>query len=110
MPLTRVIRYEDHLDRLSDRMNFNLADARQCCGTRWRREDFFRIVIKPFMDAYTYDQDRVEECCVHIIRPGGTAVSFCQFNTVLRPSHRGASTCPKPRIQVRCPSEASAGL
>jgi len=36
------------------------------------------------MDAYTYDQDRIDECCVHVIRPGGKAVSFCQFNTLER--------------------------
>jgi uncharacterized radical SAM superfamily Fe-S cluster-containing enzyme len=72
------------LDRLSDRINFNLGDARQCGRMGARPEDFFRIVIKPFMDAYTYDQDRVDECCVHIIRPGGKAVSFCRFNVLER--------------------------
>jgi uncharacterized radical SAM superfamily Fe-S cluster-containing enzyme len=84
MPLTRVAKIEDHLDRLSDRINFNLGDARQCGRTGERPEDFLRIVIKPFMDAHTYDQDRVDECCVHIIRPGGEAVSFCRFNVLER--------------------------
>jgi hypothetical protein len=46
--------------------------------------DFFRIVIKPFMDAYSYDRDRIDECCVHVIDQGGRAVSFCQFNTLER--------------------------
>jgi uncharacterized radical SAM superfamily Fe-S cluster-containing enzyme len=36
------------------------------------------------MDAYTYDQQRIDECCVHIIRPGRAAVSFCRFNTLER--------------------------
>jgi uncharacterized radical SAM superfamily Fe-S cluster-containing enzyme len=36
------------------------------------------------MDAYTYDQDRVDECCVHIIRPGGSGMSFCQYNVLER--------------------------
>ena len=71
-------------ERLSDRINFDLDDARDCCGLQWRRQDFFRIVIKPFMDAWTYDQSRVDECCIHVIRPGGEAVSFCQFNTIER--------------------------
>jgi uncharacterized radical SAM superfamily Fe-S cluster-containing enzyme/prolipoprotein diacylglyceryltransferase len=84
LPLARMFPYENHLKRLSDRINFNLADAADLCGNGRRAEDFFRLVIKPFMDAYTYDQDRVDECCVHLIRPGGEAVSFCQFNTLMR--------------------------
>ncbi len=86
LPLARMIDYEDHLERLSDRIAFNLDDARQCSGSGngRRAEDFFRVVIKPFMDAYTYDRDRIDECCVHVIRPGGKAVSFCQFNTLQR--------------------------
>ena len=84
MPLPRLVNIDDHLARLSDRINFNLGDARQFGRAADRPEDFFRIVIKPFMDAYTYDQDRVDECCVHIIRPGGKAVSFCRFNVLDR--------------------------
>ena len=83
-PLTRVIKYEKHLRRLADRVNFNLDDAREVCGSGWQMEDFFRVIIKPFMDVHTYDQERIDECCVHVIRPGGVAVSFCQFNAVQR--------------------------
>ncbi len=36
------------------------------------------------MDAYTYDRRRIDECCVHVIRPGGECVSFCQFNILER--------------------------
>ncbi len=93
LPLTRIANYEDHLDRLSDRVDFHWADARECCGRRWRAEDLFRVVIKPFMDAYTYDRDRVEECCVHIIRPGGAAVSFCQFNILERRRAGSETAC-----------------
>ena len=84
IPLTRIVKYEDHLDSLADRMAFDMGHAGQCCGGGWNPDDFFRIVIKPFMDAYTYDQDRIDECCVHVIRPGGRAVSFCQYNTLER--------------------------
>jgi len=83
-PLTRLFPYEKFINHLSDRLTFNLQDVRKCCGFEGRAEDFFRIVIKPFMDAYTYDQQRIDECCVHIIRPGGGAVSFCRFNTLER--------------------------
>jgi hypothetical protein len=86
IPLTRIVKYEDHLDQISDRIAFDMTHAGQCCGGGWNIDDFFRIVIKPFMDAYTYDQDRIDECCVHVIRPGGRAVSFCQYNTIERPT------------------------
>jgi 7,8-dihydro-6-hydroxymethylpterin dimethyltransferase len=82
--LTRIVKYEDHLAELADRMAFDMGHASQCCGGGWNPDEFFRIVVKPFMDAYTYDQDRVDECCVHVIRPGGQAVSFCQYNTLQR--------------------------
>ena len=90
IPLTRIVKYEDHLDQISDRIAFDMNHANQCCGGGWNVDDFFRIVIKPFMDAYTYDQDRIDECCVHVIRPGGRAVSFCKYNTIERPAETTA--------------------
>ncbi len=84
IPLTRIVKYEDHVEQLADRIAFDMGHARQCCGGNWNMADFFRIVIKPFMDAYSYDQDRIDECCVHVIDQGGRAVSFCQFNTLER--------------------------
>jgi hypothetical protein len=43
------------------------------------------ISIKPFMDAWTYDQDRIDQCCVHILDKQGNPVSFCEFNAINRP-------------------------
>lgn len=43
------------------------------------------VNIKPFMDAYTYDQDRIDQCCVHILSPEGQPISFCEYNAVQRP-------------------------
>jgi hypothetical protein len=48
----------------------------------------FAIGVKPFMDAYTYDQDRIDKCCVHIVARDGTPVSFCEYNAVNRPTGR----------------------
>lgn len=89
--LTRMVHFEDHADRLADRVNFKLSDARAVGGDGQRPEHFLRIMIKPFMDAYTYDFERSEECCVHVIRPGGKAVSFCRFNTLERGRTNGFS-------------------
>jgi len=45
----------------------------------------FRVVVKPFMDAHTYDHKRIEQCCTKIINERGEAVSFCEYNVF----HRG---------------------
>src|SRR5206468_7889647 len=29
----------------------------------------FRLMVKPFMDAWTWDQDRIDRCCTHVVRP-----------------------------------------
>lgn len=39
----------------------------------------FRIMIKPFMDAWTWDEDRIDRCCTHVIRPDGKLDSFCRY-------------------------------
>ena len=39
----------------------------------------FRIFIKPFMDAWSWDQDRIDRCCTHVIRPDGRLDSFCRY-------------------------------
>jgi hypothetical protein len=39
----------------------------------------FRLFIKPFMDAWTWDQDRIDRCCTHVIRPDGQLDSFCRY-------------------------------
>ncbi len=39
----------------------------------------FRLFIKPFMDALTWDEDRIDRCCTHVIRPDGKLDSFCRY-------------------------------
>ncbi len=45
----------------------------------------FRVVVKPFMDAHTYDRKRIEQCCTKILNEQGEAISFCEYNVF----HRG---------------------
>jgi hypothetical protein len=109
VPLTRLIDYDAHVEKLQDRMYFTPPDAGEA-----RPPDavnsLFRVVVKPFMDAHTYDQDRVDECCLHIIRPDGRGVSFCKHNVLER--GRGAHAID-PRWDVvppkRRPSLKMAG-
>lgn len=44
----------------------------------------FRIVVKPFMDAHTYDHQRIRQCCTMILDERGEAVSFCEYNVFRR--------------------------
>ncbi len=46
--------------------------------------DMFSIAIKPFMDRYTYDQDRIANCCHHITDTHGGLRSFCEYNAIGR--------------------------
>jgi uncharacterized radical SAM superfamily Fe-S cluster-containing enzyme len=55
----------------------------------------FGIAIKPFMDRFNYDQDRVSNCCHHILDTHGNLVSFCEYNARLR---QGDSWNRFPRI------------
>lgn len=71
---------EDTVDQMLDLLEKMPADAN---GENW--DGMFAIGIKPFMDAYTYDQDRIDKCCVHIISADGTPVSFCEYNAINRP-------------------------
>ena len=52
-----------------------------------------RIVVKPFMDAHTYDHRRIDQCCTMILTEGGRPVSFCEYNVF----HRGR----KPRAGLK---------
>jgi len=61
-----------------------------------RPRDVFGIAIKPFMDRFSYDQDRVSSCCHHLLDTHGNPVSFCEYNARLRP---GDSWEKFPRLE-----------
>ncbi|MBV9850816.1 MAG: radical SAM protein [Armatimonadetes bacterium] len=54
----------------------------------------FRVVVKPFMDAHTYDQKRIQECCTKILTERGEAVSFCEYNVFHRGRERRGAVIP----------------
>jgi 7,8-dihydro-6-hydroxymethylpterin dimethyltransferase len=74
---------------LKDKVRYTLEDLTQCgCQTEplgdllkqleLRGGSAFRIMVKPFMDAWTWDQDRIDRCCTHVIREDGKLDSFCR--------------------------------
>ena len=75
---------------LKDKIQYRLEDLVQCgCETEplgqllhkleLQASVAFRIMVKPFMDAWTWDQDRIDRCCTHVIRPDGRLDSFCRY-------------------------------
>jgi len=66
-----------------DRLLDALIEHQAGTGDIW--DKLLTISIKPFMDAWTYDQDRIDQCCVHILDKDGNPVSFCEFNAITRP-------------------------
>lgn len=75
---------------LRDRVRYSLDDLSRCgcesepLGALLKRFELdashtFRLFIKPFMDAWTWDQDRIDRCCTHVIRPDGRLDSFCRY-------------------------------
>ncbi len=75
---------------LRDRVRYRLEDLVRCgcesepLGEMLKRFELdashtFRLFIKPFMDAWTWDQDRIDRCCTHVIRPDGRLDSFCRY-------------------------------
>ncbi|MEZ6054593.1 MAG: radical SAM protein [Planctomycetaceae bacterium] len=51
-----------------------------------RPTDMFGIAVKPFMDCFNYDQDRISNCCHHLLDTHGRPISFCEYNARLRTS------------------------
>ena len=79
-----VLAEDDLLDELLD-----LLASGDDENVDWQDyKSFFLVGIKPFMDAHTYDQDRVDRCCVHVVDREGEPVSLCEYNTLRRPRER----------------------
>src|SRR2546430_3433113 len=77
-------------DFLRDKVRYRLEDLMKCgCESEPLGEllkkfemdesNTFRLFIKPFMDAWTWDEDRIDRCCTHVIRPDGKLDSFCRY-------------------------------
>jgi uncharacterized radical SAM superfamily Fe-S cluster-containing enzyme len=75
---------------LRDKVRYSLEDLLRCgCDSEplgamlkefeLNETNTFRLFIKPFMDAGTWDEDRIDRCCTHVIRPDGALDSFCRY-------------------------------
>jgi uncharacterized radical SAM superfamily Fe-S cluster-containing enzyme len=75
---------------LKDKVHYDLNTLAQCgCdsselaalleGLALTEQDAFFISVKPFMDARTWDKDRTDRCCTHVITRSGEMESFCRY-------------------------------
>ncbi|MEI8341689.1 MAG: radical SAM protein [Verrucomicrobiota bacterium] len=75
---------------LRDKVRYSLDDLAKCgcenqpLGDLLKKFEMdethtFRLFIKPFMDAWSWDEDRIDRCCTHVIRPDGKLDSFCRY-------------------------------
>jgi len=77
-------------DFLHDKVRYQLEDLIRCgcesepLGELLKQFELderhtFRLFVKPFMDAWSWDEDRIDRCCTHVIRPDGKLDSFCRY-------------------------------
>ena len=89
IPASKLVDFSVLQGFLRDKMSFDMADLERCgceaepLGGVLRAleigpDHVFRIFLKPFMDAWTYDQDRIDRCCVHVVKEDGALDSFCR--------------------------------
>jgi uncharacterized radical SAM superfamily Fe-S cluster-containing enzyme len=110
--ITRSVDLDRVMNQVANRTLLSTDELRDVVGTRKssllqrvgahigkkliRSTDVFGIAIKPFMDRYNYDQDRISACCHHLLDTQGRPVSFCEYNARLRPAD---SWEPFPRLR-----------
>jgi len=106
-PLTDLVNVDEYIDYAKDRtlvseavlMNdafTKLFSTRAIPGTETNLEAFcvacgmtvpevlgksVKIIsIHSFMDVHTFQLERSQKCCIHVIQPDGKLVPFCNFN------------------------------
>jgi hypothetical protein len=111
VPIPRVLRVEDHLDYVTNRVlpdpairealeklwsasavagSGTVADQLACATCRIElpprmREatsKAFMVVIQDFQDAYTLNVKQLKKCCVEQLTPDGRLIPFCAYNSV----------------------------
>jgi len=88
--ISEFVDFETLQGFLGDRVRYSLDDLAKCgCESEplgkllhdleMDERHTFRLFIKPFMDGEDWDQDRIDRCCTHVIRPDGELDSFCRY-------------------------------
>ncbi|MCG8602553.1 MAG: radical SAM protein, partial [Verrucomicrobiales bacterium] len=88
--ISEFVDFETMQGFLSDRVRYRLEDLVKCgCESEplgkllhdleLDERHTFRLFLKPFMDDRDWDEDRIDRCCTHVIRPDGKLDSFCRY-------------------------------
>lgn len=88
--ISNFINFSNVQNFLHDRVRYRIEDLMKCgCESEplgqllkkfeMDESNTFRLFIKPFMDTWTWDEDRIDRCCTHVIRPDGKLDSFCRY-------------------------------
>lgn len=67
----------------------DLLSGSSCCGLNSKynfTRNIKQISIHAFMDKHTWDQNRVQKCCIHTLLPDGRVMPFCNYNIFHRNS------------------------
>jgi hypothetical protein len=89
-PISKFLDFSQLQGFLKDKVHYTLDDLVKCgcenepLGQLLKQMELkasvaFRIMVKPFMDAWSWDEDRIDRCCTHVIRPDGKLDSFCRY-------------------------------
>lgn len=106
-PLTEIVNVDEYVDYARDRTLAKeavlmdeaferLFSSRAVPGTEANLEAFCEacgmtipevlgksvkiVSVHAFMDRQTYQLERAQKCCIHVIRPGGKMIPFCNYN------------------------------
>ncbi len=88
--MSEFLDFRDVQGFLRDRVRYSMEDLAKCgcesepLGAVLKQFEIderhaFRLFIKPFMDAWSWDEDRIDRCCTHVIRRDGRLDSFCRY-------------------------------
>lgn len=88
--VSEFVDFRELQEFLRDKVRYSLDDLTKCgcenepLGDLLREFELdeshaFRLFVKPFMDAFSWDEDRIDRCCTHVIRPDGKLDSFCRY-------------------------------
>ncbi|MDF1538444.1 MAG: radical SAM protein [Candidatus Thorarchaeota archaeon] len=115
IPLTTLVDVDDYVDYAKDRTlvskstlvdaafeslfstsavpgtDKNVATFCEACGLEvpeFLKKSVKTISVHAFMDRNNYQLERAQKCCIHLIRPDGKMIPFCNYNMFHR--NRGA--------------------
>jgi uncharacterized radical SAM superfamily Fe-S cluster-containing enzyme len=106
-PLTDIVNVDEYIDYAKDRTLVKeavlmdeaftkLFSTRAVPGTESNLEAFCEacgmtipevlgksvkiVSVHSFMDRHTYQLERAQKCCIHVVQPSGRMIPFCNYN------------------------------